>query len=404
MLCLSFDVAKGKSVVGLFNQHLKPLISPHEILHERMAFSNLAASLNVAEVDIILESTSMYHYPIVTFFENLGFHVIVLNPLISKDHKRNLRKTKTDVIDCVNLAAIYFEDKFNLQKKHPPIYQQMQSISRHIFTLNESLVRYKNRYHQLLELIFPSYEYQIPNLTKFKRDYMTLLKAFPHPSIITHTRSDKLVSVYASVHLKSDRRILNSVQSIKSLAAQSLYSVSADDVIVFEFVELSNLILDLYDKIDGHKQLLIQLAQTRSDFYSIESIPGISAYMAALLVAELKDISSYTNVKKLNAACGLDPVIIQSGKSVNYHGHISKRGNKHARKALFNAVVNIVKTSSRLYPDNAILLYYRKKRNENKHHYASVIACTTKLLRIIFTLCKRDLTYVNQSHLVTPLV
>ena len=30
-----------------------------------------------------------------------------------------------------------------------------------------------------------------------------------------------------------------------------------------------------------------------------------------------------------------------------------------------------------------------KKRNEGKHHYAAIIACTTKLLRQILALCKQ---------------
>ena len=407
MYCLSFDIAKGKSVVGLFNGQLVPLIAPYEIHHVKEEFVALASQLDISQTEIILESTSMYHYPVVSFFENLGFVVIILNPIISKEHKRNLRKTKTDLIDCVNLAAIYFEKKFNLQKKHLPIYHQLQSISRHIFTLNESMVRYKNRYHQLLELIFPLYEYTLTNDIKFKSDHMALLKTFPHPELLVNTRVDRLAAVLASTHRRMDHRFLKTAQMIKDLAKATLFSVSKDDVVVAEFIEISNLILDLDDKIMHHQNLLIDLAQTRPDFHKIVSIFGISPYMAALLVAELKDLSSYRTVKQLTAACGLDPTIIQSGKSIDYHGHISKRGNKHARKALFNAVSTIIRSSSRLNPQNPILVYYRKKRSENKHHYASVIACTTKLLRIIFTLCKNDLTYLsqyNQNHSVTPIV
>jgi len=407
MYCLSFDIAKGKSVVGLFNGQLEPLITPYEIHHVKEAFVALASRLDINQTEIILESTSMYHYPVVSFFENLGFVVIILNPIISKEHKRNLRKTKTDLIDCVNLASIYFEKKFNLQKKHLPIYHQLQSISRHIFTLNESMVRYKNRYHQLLELIFPLYEYTLKNDIKFKSDHMALLKTFPHPELLVNTRVDRLATVLASTHKRMDKRFLKTAQMIKNLAKMTLSSVSKDDVVVDEFIELSNLILDLDDKIMHHKNQLIDLAQTRPDFHKIVSIFGISPYMAALLVAELKDLSSYRTIKQLTAACGLDPTIIQSGKSVDYHGHISKRGNKHARKALFNTVSTIIRISSRINPQNPILVYYRKKRSENKHHYASVIACTTKLLRIIFTLCKNDLTYLsqhNQNHLITPIV
>lgn len=407
MLCLSFDIAKGKSVAGLFNREMKPLIAPHEIHHERAAFEALASKLDAGNTEIILESTSLYHYPVTTFFERLGYPVITVNPIVTSEHKRNLRKTKTDRIDCINLASIYFENKYNLQKRHLPIYHQMQSVSRHIFTLNEGMVRYKNRYHQLLELIFPLYEYELKARDKFRIDHMTLLCAFPHPELIARASIKNLLSAYASVHRRMDGRFLITLRRIKELSSSTLSCVDRDDVIVSKFVELSRLIIDLELKIARHKERLIEMAKPIRDFDHIASIPGISPYMAALLVAELKDIASYPTIKQLTAACGLDPTIVQSGRSVDYRGHISKRGNKHARKALFNAVINILLVASRSKSDHPILLYYRKKRSENKHHYASVIACTTKLLRIIFTLCKNDLNYTytsDHSHVVTPIV
>ena len=53
------------------------------------------------------------------------------------------------------------------------------------------------------------------------------------------------------------------------------------------------------------------------------------------IIAELGDINRFENIKQLNAFCGLDPTIVQSGKSINYNGPISKRGNRNARKILF---------------------------------------------------------------------
>jgi transposase len=397
MLCLAIDIAKGKSVVGLFDETLKAVIPLHEIAHEQLALETLVSRLDPSNVEVILESTSMYHYPVVSFFEKRNFNVIILNPIISKEHKRNLRKTKTDRTDCENIASIYFEKKYNIQRRHLPIYLQMQSISRHLFTLNESLVRYKNRYHQLLELIFPAYEYQIKGHEKFKLERLALLRDYPHPELLFKTRVDKLASILSGGRKTIDKRCLKTAQKIKDLAHLALSTVSADDVIVDEFAELGSLIIDLQLKIKSHQQHLIDLASSLKLYHHIVSIPGIGVFMAALLVAELKDVSLYKTVKQLIAACGLDPTIIQSGKSVDYRGHISKRGNKHARKALFNAVINIIRTTSRLNPKDDLLLYYRKKRSENKHHYASVIACSTKLLRIIFTLCKNDLYYLAKS-------
>ena len=83
-----------------------------------------------------------------------------------------------------------------------------------------------------------------------------------------------------------------------------------------------------------------------------------------------------TLIKEITAYCGLNPSIKQSGKSIDIHGSISKFGNKYMRKLLFISCLNIVRLSSKCHIENNIEIYYRKKRNEGKHHYAAIIACT----------------------------
>lgn len=113
--------------------------------------------------------------------------------------------------------------------------------------------------------------------------------------------------------------------------------------------------------------------------------------MSAYFVAELGDITRFENEKKLTAFCGLDPSIMQSGKSINFHSHISKRGNKHARTHLFQAVMMILRNDGLKKNESDITVYYKKKRNDGKHHYAAVIACSTKLLRKFFYRAKETL-------------
>ncbi len=56
---------------------------------------------------------------------------------------------------------------------------------------------------------------------------------------------------------------------------------------------------------------------------------------------------------------------------------------------LYVACSNIIRLTAISHQENDIESYYRKKRNEGKHHYAAIIACTTKLLRQILALCKQ---------------
>ena len=146
-------------------------------------------------------------------------------------------------------------------------------------------------------------------------------------------------------------------------------------------------------KIESIKERLIALAEHTPLYDLYLSIPGIGPITAALLVAELKDIRRFDNIKKLTASCGLDPTIVQSGKTINYHGPISKRGNRNARYVLFNTVMSLLMVTKRNAPDDHVRLYYEKKRGEGKHHHACVVACCTKLLRIMVAMSKRNTLY-----------
>ena len=106
---------------------------------------------------------------------------------------------------------------------------------------------------------------------------------------------------------------------------------------------------------------MIELDKQTKNFDTIVSIFGIADLSASLIIAGLKDITRFNNINQINASCGLHSTIVQSGKSINYHGPISKRGNKYTRKILFNCSRNIVTLSVKYDKENPIYVYCLKK-------------------------------------------
>ena len=153
--------------------------------------------------------------------------------------------------------------------------------------------------------------------------------------------------------------------------------------------QMARLVNEYQKAIDIIKYKITFLAKKSKYFEPINSIYGIGEFTTSIIIAELGDINRFNNIKELTAYCGLDPSIKQSGKSVNVHGPISKSGNKYMRKILYLACFNIIRLASLSKNEIDIEIYYRKKRNEGKHHYAAIVACTTKLLRKILALCKQ---------------
>ncbi len=387
--CLAIDVAKGKSMVTLISSSGEVLINPYEITHSINDFTNLLNRINklkLENISVIMESTGVYHRPIERFFLENGFKVFVINPIYGKMHKRNLRKTKTDKEDCFNLANLFLSNTFKEYIKPDQLYLDLNALSRQYFALEELSVNIKNRYRNLLYLCFPEYEDIFKGNTIYSNIALKFISRYPHADIISNTRIDALqnfLKKHEFRHWKSKALL------IKDLASKSYPSVNINDELVSNLSQLAELVNEYQKSIDIVKYKIIFLAKKTKYFETIYSIYGIGELMTSIIIAELGDINRFNNIKELTAYCGLDPSIKQSGKSVNVHGPISKSGNKYMRKILFIAITNIIRLTAISKIENDIEIYYRKKRNEGKHHYAAITACTTKLLRKIFALCKQ---------------
>lgn len=386
---LAVDVAKGKSMISLISSCGEVLIEPYEVNHSIIDFSNLLNRINKLKLDnisVIMESTGIYHRPIERFFLENNFKVFVINALYSKMYKRNLRKTKTDKLDCISLSELFFTTDFREYIKPDDIYLNMNALSRQYHALDELCVNLKNRYKNLVYLCFPEYELIFKNKTFYSELALSFIEKYPHADIISNTRIDALQNFFKK---NGFRHWKKKPMIIKEYAINSYPSVSKDDEITSSLSQLARLINTYQNEIETIKYKIIFLGKKTKYFESINSIFGIGEFTTSLIIAELGDINRFKNIKELTAYCGLDPSIKQSGKSINIKGPISKSGNKYLRKILFVSILNILSLTRLCHTENDIENYYRKKRNEGKHHYVATIACTTKLLRKIFVLCKQ---------------
>ena len=101
---------------------------------------------------------------------------------------------------------------------------------------------------------------------------------------------------------------------------------------------------------------MIQSAQALEEFEIYQSIPGIGAPTAALLIGELGDIRRFPTANQLNAFVGIDIRRFQSG---NYVGkdHINKRGNPKGRKILYFTIRNMIR-QQHAAPNHLVDYYY----------------------------------------------
>ena len=387
--CLAIDVAKGKSMVTLVSTSGEVLIDPYEVNHSINDFSNLLNRIKKYKLDdisVIMESTNIYHRPIERFFLENNFKVFVINPIYGKMHKRNLRKTKTDKEDCFNLVNLFISNTFKEYIKPDQLYLDLNALSRQYFALDVLCVNIKNRYRNLLYLCFPEYETIFKGTLIYSNIALEFIENYPHADIISNTRIDKLQNFFKK---REFRYWKSKANLIKEIASKSYPSVNENDELVSNLSQMARLVNEYQKAIDIIKYKITFLSKKSKYFEPINSIYGIGEFTTSIIIAELGDINRFNNIKELTAYCGLDPSIKQSGKSINIRGPISKSGNKYMRKILYIACSNIIRLAAISKQENDFEIYYRKKRNEGKHHYASIVACTTKLLRKILALCKQ---------------
>src|SRR5574344_2239478 len=386
---LAIDVAKGKSMISLITDCSEILIEPYEINHSKIDFeilNNSISKFNLDNIYVIMEYTGIYNRPIERYFLDNNYKVYTINALYSKMYKRNLRKTKTDKLDCLSIAELFFTTGFKEYIKPDNLYLDMNALSRQYFALSELNSNLKNRYKNLIYLCFPEYELAFKKQTIYSDIALKFINKYPHAEIISNIRIDCLQNF---LKLNNFRCWKSKAIKIKEYAINSYPSVSKDDEIVSNLSQISKLIENYEKETNNIKVKLIEYGKQSKYFNKINSIFGLGEFTTSLIIAELGDINRFNNIKELTAYCGLDPSIKQSGKSINIKGPISKSGNKYMRKLLFVCILNIVRLASKCHVENDIEIYYRKKRNEGKHHYVATIDSCTKLLRQIFALCKQ---------------
>ena len=395
---LSIDVAKNKSMIMLMDSEGEILIDSKEIKHNLEEFEKVKEEIekiNPKNLTVFMESTGIYHLPVERYFKENGFNTLVINSLTTKNNYDTIRKTKTDKKDCYRLAKLFFVNEVeyhDLSKKD--LYANLKAMTRQYFYLTQVNVSCKNRYKRLINICFPELEEIFKSSRIYEETALNFIKAYPHAYIVREKRIDALYNNLYKTNSRHDYYYKRLAHQIKDIASNSYPGVDKEHSDVKNLSDMAGILQENIKTINELKDKMIETAKQSPYFEIINSFYGIGEVLAAELLGELGDITRFDNHKQLIAFCGLDPTIIQSGKSINVHGAISKRGNKYARWILFNISQMVVKLGHQC-PNHPVYNYYLIKKAEGKHYYESLTACSTKILRMLYSMCKNNKTFLS---------
>ncbi len=244
----------------------------------------------------------------------------------------------------------------------------------------------------MINICFPEFKEIFKGSRIYEETALNFIKTFHHDYIVKEKRIDTLYNNLYKTNSRYDYYYKRLANKIKEISLNSYPGVDKDHSDVKNLSDMAGILQENIKTINELKDKMIETAKQSPYFDIINLFYGVGEVLTTELLGELGDITSFDNHKQLIAFCGLDPTIIQSGKSINVHGTISKRGNKYASWILFNISQMVVKLGHQC-PNHPVYNYYLTKKAEGKHYDEILTACSIKILRMLYTMCKNNTTF-----------
>lgn len=329
-----------------------------------------------------MEATGHYWYPIYSFLKAKGYTNYVINPIQSDSlRKMYIRQTKNDSIDSFLIAEVIRFGQFGTTSMADENILAMRQLCRYRDSVISSRTEIKLRIGTIMEQIFPEYEKQLSSL--WVSTSMGILEKYLTPENIENAPIDELFEIIKD---KSHNRLTRAKAiSIKEAAADTFGIKIAQDAFSFQLKQLIDRMNFLDKQIEALDCQILEYYE-KFDCY-LHTIPGIGIIGAATILAEIGDISRFKNSSSLIAFAGIDPTVRQSGEFNSTHNHMSKRGSPYLRHAIFLAATTCSFHNS---PLNA---YYKKKRDQGKHHLTATGAVARKLTTVIYAVLRDSKPY-----------
>ena len=389
MFLLGIDIAKLNHVASCIDSSTNEVIfSNFKFKNDFKGFSALLdkiKSLDVKNLIIGLESTSHYGENLINFLFKQHFKVALINPLqTSHLRKANIRDAKNDRLDSLNIARSLIFGKLNFVSEKNIDCFSLKKLTRFRSNLIKQRSKAKIQLTSLLDLLFPELQYLFKSKIHSKAIY-SLLKKYPSAEEIAALKDDEISNLlYASSkgHFKREKSI-----ELKSLAKTTVgIKDTSVSLHVIQLIEL----IELFDR--QIKDIVTKITDTVNKLDTkLLSVPGINIIACAIILGETNNFDNFSNATKLLAFAGLDPKIRQSGNFSTTSCRMSKKGSPYLRYALIFTAWNAVRHSEKFNK------YYCLKRSQSKSHYNALGHVAHKLVRVIFTLIKKDISYQEEK-------
>lgn len=397
MLSVGIDVSKGKSTIAIINEYGEVIEKPKDYIHQKEDLDNLVKSLNKLDKDnlkIVMESTGIYHRPVLYYLKSNGFFVSSINPLKMKKYLNNLnyRGVKTDKVDSLAIAQYGIDNWFHLEDKESKsdsIYDELRRLSRQYLTLIKTKAAITQNLDHIIDQVAPgidklfagySYQYKSNCLAVF-------LETFWHYELITKLSYKQFEKKFDSWKKKKGYKFkADKAFKVYTLAKNSIPTIPSDETTKFMVLSVLRSLGSISDELTQMLTRINNLAKELKEYEVVKAMPGVGETLRPLLIAEIGDINRFHSADSLIAYAGIDVPPYQSGQYESKNRHITRKGSNELRKIAYQAVsmIYMLKPSY----DQIVLNFILKKKNEGKPYKVALVAGMNKFLRIYYARVK----------------
>ena len=351
-----------------------------------------------------LESTGIYHIPLLCFLRDKGFDCSVINPIITKNSTNiSIRKLHNDKFDSKKAALVGLNVSLKTSIIPDDSVLDLRNLIRDYYYFKDLQSSVALKLTAELKVSFPAYAKVFSKVTT--QSSLKLLSSYPLAEDMLTAPKDDIVKIIRSTARFGEAYALRKYDAI--IAA-------AQDAAVFGRALPSNavrirLYIDTYQEYQKHLDALLKALHETVDqlqdtlIYDqiclLQSLRGIGFLSAVVLIAEMGNFKLFSSPKKLYAYFGLDPAVKQSGKLNGDRVHMSKRGSSLARRVLHMAALNNVKVDKGSgTPVNPVVYDYYTRKCSGKKKPVAMGAVMHKICNIIFAMLRDNKPF----EVITP--
>lgn len=408
-LSVGIDVGSAFSWMSIVDPDENLILKPFKIIHNSLDSLNRALDAikkaeesNSLKSRTFLESTGIYHFPLFCYLMESGFEAFVINPLITHSIKNiGIRKVKNDKLDSIGIAKLGLKPDLQVSVMPVKLVLELRALTRNYYNLVDIRSAYVNQLKTHLHTVFPQYLDIFCDVTG--RTSMMILEHYPTPDKILRARKDCLIERIAKTSRRGIKKATEKHEKLVQAAKSAKAFGCRLDSVYFNISTTLTLIKGMDTAISATMDNIHSLVKENhsekfvQQIYWLKSITGIGFLSAVTIMCEIGDFSVFKSPKQLFAYFGMDPEVKQSGKFKATEVHMSKRGSRIARRAIFAAALACIRKKRNGEAINPYLHDFYQSKAAAKPKMVALGAVMHKISNYIFAVLRDETEFCLRS-------